>query len=110
MKVQGACGLRVFRPMVFVQHGHAHTEIGPGQTHTHRQSQTSSHPSRGKADMAKGSFYANPLWDDPAEGNEEVRKKRLGTAWHAELVACARGLVGQSLKNAFGFGFPTWFT
>ncbi|CAE7532818.1 unnamed protein product [Symbiodinium natans] len=30
---------------------------------------------KGKADLAKGSFFANPLWDDPAEGNEEVRTK-----------------------------------
>ncbi|CAE7735966.1 unnamed protein product [Symbiodinium sp. CCMP2592] len=30
---------------------------------------------KGKPDLAKGSFYANPLWDDPAGGNEEVREK-----------------------------------
>eukprot|EP00913_Durusdinium_trenchii_P033110 g31000.t1 len=30
---------------------------------------------KGKPDMAKGSFYANPVWDDPAEGDEAVREK-----------------------------------
>lgn len=35
--------------------------------------------------MAKGSFYANPVWDDPAEGDEAVREKRLG--WAAVLCS-----------------------
>lgn len=30
---------------------------------------------KGKPDMAKGSFYANPVWDDPAGGDETVREK-----------------------------------
>lgn len=30
---------------------------------------------KGKADVAKGSFYANPIFDDPAAGDEEVRLK-----------------------------------
>lgn len=33
---------------------------------------------KGLPDMAKGSFYANPMWDDPAQGDEEVREKPLG--------------------------------
>lgn len=28
---------------------------------------------KGKPDVAKGSFYANPLYDDPANGDEAVR-------------------------------------
>eukprot|EP00928_Gymnodinium_smaydae_P005965 TRINITY_DN12070_c0_g2_i1.p1 TRINITY_DN12070_c0_g2~~TRINITY_DN12070_c0_g2_i1.p1 ORF type:complete len:404 (+),score=84.26 TRINITY_DN12070_c0_g2_i1:72-1283(+) len=30
---------------------------------------------QGKPDTAKGSFYANPIFDDPADGDEEVRDK-----------------------------------
>lgn len=30
---------------------------------------------KGKPDLAKGSFYANPIFDDPANGNEEIRSK-----------------------------------
>lgn len=30
---------------------------------------------KGKPDTAKGSFYANPVFDDPANGDEEVRSK-----------------------------------
>eukprot|EP00440_Ansanella_granifera_P026403 gb/GFBE01028681.1/.p1 GENE.gb/GFBE01028681.1/~~gb/GFBE01028681.1/.p1 ORF type:complete len:392 (+),score=88.81 gb/GFBE01028681.1/:1-1176(+) len=30
---------------------------------------------KGKPDLAKGSFYANPLFDDPADGDEAVRAK-----------------------------------
>ena len=48
---------------------------------------------KGKPDMAKGSFYANPLWDDPAEGDEAVRAKcavrglgRDGGKWEVRFV------------------------
>jgi len=29
----------------------------------------------GRPDLAKGSFYANPIFDDPANGDEEIRSK-----------------------------------
>mmetsp|Transcript_69386 Transcript_69386/g.206688 ORF Transcript_69386/g.206688 Transcript_69386/m.206688 type:complete len:373 (+) Transcript_69386:102-1220(+) len=44
---------------------------------------------KGAPDLAKGSFYANPLFDDAAMGDEEVRAKypyaASKNAWPAEL-------------------------
>jgi len=44
---------------------------------------------KGKPDIAKGSFYANPLTDDPSGGDEEIKRKfpitSVGNVWPAEL-------------------------
>lgn len=44
---------------------------------------------QGKPDLAKGSFYANPIYDDPADGDDVVREKYAfgahGNVWPSEL-------------------------
>jgi isopenicillin N synthase-like dioxygenase len=37
---------------------------------------------QGKPDLAKGSFYANPIFDDPADGNDAMREKYPWAAWN----------------------------
>jgi len=39
---------------------------------------------------AKGSFYANPVWDDPAGGDETVREKCLGHPWALRWAVAGR--------------------
>ncbi|CAE8630023.1 unnamed protein product [Polarella glacialis] len=49
---------------------------------------------KGKPDLAKGSFYANPLFEDPADGDEAIRAKYpWGTCrnvWPEELPELAQ--------------------
>jgi len=44
---------------------------------------------KGKADVSKGSWYNNPIWDDPADGDEAVISKFAACAskniWPSEL-------------------------
>jgi len=43
---------------------------------------------KGKPDISKGSFYANPIFDDPAEGDKAVQAKfpyTLSCSWPSEV-------------------------
>ena len=54
---------------------------------------------KGKPDMAKGSFYANHMWDDPAQGDEAVREKPL--SWREWLETIETSVFFQAFTCYF---------